>query len=388
MFCYMKKKEVKIEKLVYGGHGLARTDEGVVFISDVLPGEIVRAVIDSNTAVKVPACPQEIITPSAYRRTPPCPYAGECGGCNWLHIEYEEQLRIKKNIFLECIERIGKFRAPEPQIFGSPEFNYRIRAQIKIGQNRSAGFFKQKTNQIVDIASCLLLAEPLNRLFINGAFDGLRGVEILNLKTIAGENSVASFPQIPMFTLTKTGVRAGKYLFEVNGESFFQNNRFLLEKLGTWALDDVGGESCVDLYGGTGFFSVMLAERFKGGLLVEFREEQVQEAIRNFKINKVDNFKAVCGPVEQASRFVKSRPDLLIVDPPRPGLTMNARKEIAKLNASKILYVSCNPSTQARDIAFFVNRAGYKVEKTALFDLYPNTYHLETVMLLSANWSS
>ena len=128
----------------------------------------------------------------------------------------------------------------------------------------------------------------------------------------------------------------------------------------------------------------MLAEQFKSGLLVELREEQVQGARRNFKINKVENFKAVCGPVEQASRFVKGRPDLLIVDPPRPGLTMNAREEIAKLNARKILYISCNPSTQARDAAFFVNRAGYKVDKTALFDLYPNTYHLETVMLLSA----
>ena len=226
----MKKKEVKIEKLVYGGHGLARTDEGVVFISDVLPGETVMAVIDSNTSAKVPACHEEIITPSAYRRTPPCPYAGECGGCNWLHIAYEEQLRIKKDVFLECIQRIGKLQVPEPQIFGSPEFNYRIRAQIKIGQNSKAGFFKQKTNQIVEIARCLLLAEPLNKLFVNGAFSGLRGgEEVLNFKAIAGENSIASFPQIPGFTLKETGVRAGKYLFEVNGESFFRITGFYLK---------------------------------------------------------------------------------------------------------------------------------------------------------------
>lgn len=372
---------LKIEKLVYGGYGLARTGSGVVFVRYVLPGEVVDAVIESKANGSRYAFPQKVLESSPARREPRCRYSGECGGCDWLYIDYNEQLRCKKEIFEDCFRRIGKLEIPEPQLFHSPEFAYRIRAQIKVSE-KCAGFFMKKTNSIVNISDCPLLSDSLNSLLKNDLAGILKPEKVLNLKVISGEKRTASFPVLKGLTFDKTEIRTGGNLFEVNGDSFFQSNQFLLEQMGLWAINDAEGGRCVDLYGGVGFFSVMLGKKFDSLILVESQKENISEASRNFALNGLSNCKAIHGEVENVAGSITSEPDFLIIDPPRPGLTRKAREAVFALRPEKILYISCNPSTQARDVQYFTKQCGYKICKSALFDLYPNTHHLETAILL------
>lgn len=373
-------EEITIEKMVFGGHGLARTGSGVLFVENGLPGEIIQVVTESKKHDCIVARPVKIIKRSDLRREPPCKYAGECGGCDWLFIEYPGQLQFKKDIFLDCLRRIGKLDClPEPEVFGSPEFNYRIRAQVKFDKAGKFGFYRKKTNDIVSIQQCPLLCNEINELL-----KVAKGKELISkgsLRIIAGNDGMTSDPVIPGLTQRKTNIKVGDKIFEVTGESFFQSNRYLLDIMGKWALPYVGGQMVVDLYGGTGFLSVMLSGNFKNGLLIESIKEQVVTAKRNYTLNGLGHFEAIHLPAERVKDAVTKKPDLLIIDPPRPGLTAKARDEVVSLDAKKILYISCNPSTQARDIGFFVKH-GFAVEKMAVFDMYPNTYHVETGVLL------
>lgn len=368
--------------MVFGGYGLARTGSGVLFIENGLPGEILEVIPESKKHDCTIARTLKIIDKSQLRREPPCSYSGVCGGCDWLFIRYSGQLQFKKEIFIDCLRRIGKLESfPDPEVFSSPEFNYRIRAQIKVDQNGVCGFFRKKTNDIVAVQHCPLLCDEINNLLISVAGKP-ECVTKGNIKVISGNDGLTSDPLLPGITQKAVTIKVGNSIFEVKGGSFFQSNRFLLEKLGFWAQPLVGGDVCVDLFGGTGFFSLMLSGNFKRGMLIESVGEQVQIARRNYSSNGVSNFDAFHCPAEQIRSVITERPDLLIVDPPRPGLTKKAREEIVKISAAKILYISCNPSTQARDINFLVNCNGYTIEKMALFDLYPNTHHLETAILL------
>ena len=381
--------QLVIEKLVYGGYGLARTEDGVILVENVLPGEAVKAnVIGKKGGVSV-GIPYEFIEVSPHRKEPRCKYVGECGGCNWQHIEYARQLNYKRDIFIDCLTRIGKIRdIPEIEIVSSSEWEYRIRAQLKVDvEKRCMGFFRRKTNDVKAIDDCPLLDPQINVLLENQE-------EIISalpkntkqLKVIAGtDNSITSKPHIEGFTQSEAIINVGKFKFIVTGNSFFQGNRFLLEKLGAWAESSVSGEFFIDMFGGLGFFSIMLGKKFSRGLLVESLEKQVELAKRNFFNNSIDHItaKAITAEAffeEESNKIPK--PDLVIVDPPRPGLTRKVREGIHDLKPRAVVYVSCNPSTQARDVEFFVNKCGYTIERGALFDLYPQTHHMESVLFL------
>lgn len=373
---------VTVEKMVFGGLGLARTSSGVLFVENGLPGEVLEVVPESKKHDCNVARTIKIIEHSQFRREPPCRHAGVCGGCDWLFIEYQGQLQFKKEIFIDCLKRIGKLESlPEPETYASTEFNYRIRAQIKVDQNGVCGFYRKKTNDIVAIEHCPLLCDQINELLktISSKPEHIPGG---NLKVLSGDNGLASDPLLPSITKRETLVKVGGKTFEVSGGSFFQSNRFLLEKLGNWARPVVGGDFCVDLFGGTGFFSIMLSDNFHRGLLIESVETQVETARKNYVSNGISSFTALHCFAEQIQVVIPARPDLLIIDPPRHGLTKKASEGVRRVGAEKILYVSCNPSTQARDIFFLTKQCGYTVEKMALFDMYPNTYHLETAVLL------
>lgn len=379
----MPEEILVVEKLVFGGYGLCRSKDGVVFVPGVLPGEHVRILPEKKKQGFTTAQLLEIVKSSPSRRVPPCKWSGVCGGCDWLHIEYEAQLKIKREIFLDCMKRIGKIKEElDPEVNGSSEFNYRIRAQIKVDKSGNVGFFKKSTNEIVSIDNCLLLSERLNDLLkVIQTSRVLSHGKIDSLKVIDGGQRIASSPQLADLTEKSTIIKVGDKKFCVRGDSFFQGNRFLLEKLGTWTKPFVGGDTCVDLYGGTGFFSVMLASNFKNGILIESIWDQVESAKVNFFNNGISHFSAMKLFAESCGQVVKESPDLLIVDPPRPGLAKPVREFIAQLKPQKLLYVSCDPSTLARDTGFFVSEAKYKIVKTALFDLYPNTYHMESIVL-------
>jgi 23S rRNA (uracil1939-C5)-methyltransferase len=398
----MKTKTVLIEKIVHGGFGLSRTDEGVIFVEGTMPGETVEAVIDagSRTGGALLATCATVVKPSPHRRLPVCPLYGTCGGCDWQHMAYDAQLSIKEGIFRESLVRIGRIAdIPSITVIASPEQGYRRRVQFKIDPaNKKAGFFRKKSNEVVELSYCPLLCEPLNGLL--GALPSLFGrlaPGTHEFKAIAGDPScctaektqvpvLASAPVIPGVTGPRTMIRCGLYVFPVSGGGFFQGNRFLAPQLGQLAAEWCGGKMFLDLYGGSGFFSVYAASKFTKGILVETEEDHLTMARETFRRNGITSVTAEKSTARDfLQRMVshKSKIDCCIVDPPRTGLERGVAQDLSRIGPPSILSVSCDPATQARDAGFLINKCGYHCEKAALFDLYPQTHHLETVLLLS-----
>ena len=381
--------QLVIEKMVFGGYGLARTKDGVILIENVLPGEVVKADITKKKGGVPVGIPYEFVETSPHRKEPRCKYVGDCGGCDWQHIEYTQQLNFKRDIFIDCLTRIGKIKSiPEIEVIPSPQWEYRIRAQLKVNvEKRCIGFFRRKTNEVISIDNCPLLDPQINILLKNQKeIIPALTKNVKQLKVIAGtNNSITSKPQVAGFTQSEATINVGKIKFIVTGNSFFQGNRFLLENLGRWAEPSVSGKFFIDMYGGLGFFSIMLGKKFSRGLLIESAEQQVEQARKSYADNNMDHISAKATSAEtffdkQSNTLPKT--DLIIVDPPRPGLTRKVREGIRDLKPRAVLYVSCNPSTQARDVGFFINKCGYIIERGALFDLYPQTHHMETLLFL------
>ncbi|MBN2037827.1 MAG: class I SAM-dependent RNA methyltransferase [Chitinispirillaceae bacterium] len=385
-------QRVSIEKLVFGGYGLARTDKGALLVSGVAPGETALVEPYAKKGGVALARPLEIIFPAASRRTPPCPLVNICGGCDWLHLAYDAQVSAKREIVRETLERIGRIKdLPGFETVCGPEFAYRHRIQIKISANGRAGFFARNTTSVVTVEHCPLLVTPLNALLSEFAARTVtppRGP--VTLKAIAGDgNTLASWPVIEGRTTSHVFLNIDGRRFALSGNGFFQSNRPLLNSLGSWVKNNVEGDFFFDLYGGSGFFSIMLADRFKKGMLVESVEAEIRQARENFHANGISHIEALAGRAEDLAGMPRAhRIDCLIVDPPRPGLTRSVREAIARIKPKKVLYVSCNPSTQARDIGFLVHKAGYTIRKAALFDFYPNTHHIECAALLTPPGSS
>jgi len=398
----MSTDALKIEKLVFGGHGLARDGGGVMLIPDAAVGDVVEVEEDGVKGGARIGRVVKIVSPSPYRREPPCRYSGECGGCDWLHIFYDEQVRCKKDILIDCLKRIGKFDYPrDVEAFTANEFGYRIRAQVKVDYARNAaGFFRKKTNDVVRVDKCPLLDGRLNGVleWLNeNGIDSINNNIINNggappshvskkyidgvgsVKMLAGDR-LASDPVINGLTAASTEINVSGIKFLADGGSFFQSNGFLLERLGRWAEGCLGGGFCLDLYGGIGFFSLMLSDDFEEIALVENVAGQVRAAERNFAANKKGHIRAVLADVERGDSLRKilsgRRPDCVVVDPPRPGLVKAMRKWLTDTAPRRVLYVSCNPSTFARDAGALIG-GGYELARLALFDLYPNTHHME-----------
>jgi 23S rRNA (uracil1939-C5)-methyltransferase len=381
-------KTVKIEKLVFGGDGISRTPDGVIFVSDVCAGETANVEITGKKANTFFARPVSITNPSSSRRISPCKYSGKCGGCNWLHIQYDEQLKSKQEVVRDCFTRIGKIpNLPSVELISGPERNCRIRTQLQLNRAPlSAGFCKKKSNEIIRIDSCMMLVESLDSLLINQDKILLETrVDAGQIKAIAGsDGSVASNPVIPGYSSFQTTITISNKTFLVNGDSFFQSNVFLLKTLSLWVAAAIKGDSVADLYGGLGFFSVLSAHLFKNGILVENDPALTTAARQNFVKNNIQNVKTVTSSAEDFLNSRDTRPglfDTIIVDPPRHGLGPEVFAGLKKTMAPVIIYVSCNPSTIARDAGILTRECGYEIERAALFDMNPNTYHVETVMV-------
>ncbi len=394
------EKVVTVEKIVHGGHGLSRTTEGVVFVSGALPGETVRAELDFAKGGQPHASCVDVLIPSPSRREPACPLAGTCGGCDWLHLTYDAQLVLKKDIFIDCLTRIGKLRRlPEIVTHASPEYGYRRRVQIKLDQaHRVAGFFKKRSTDVVPVTRCPLLTDPLNALLgsLNSCPKNIPA-GLAQLRAISGSENVplmhnedcgavASAPVLTGITAKICMIEVEDRRFMVHGGDFFQSNANLCGKLGLCALEWVKGRTFWDLYGGTGFFSAFVAPRFKSGVMIDNDQSHVNAAIANLAANGItDVLPTTMSTIEFLRNSVRREKsaDCVILDPPRHGLEKIERQTLGKIGPPKILSVSCDPATQARDAGFFVSSCGYSIQKASLFDFYPQTHHMETMLLLS-----
>lgn len=420
--------KVRIEKPIYGGAGLARDAGKAVFVPYTLPGELVeaRAVRDKGSYIEAEA--ELIVEPSAERALPACRYFGECGGCHYQHASYAEQVRMKTEILRETLERARVAEVPEIGVLCGEPLGYRNRIRLHIDSATSKLSYKKRAshqNLVVDVcpiaapvlenalkalqgaAAALRLDEHFSEieLFTNAAQDAV----LVSLWTSASRKLMAAaltalwaqllslIPQVrgaAIFSaqtgevLAQTGdgclrYTAAGYDYRVSLGSFFQVNRFLVDPLVELVTRDTAGEVAWDLYAGVGLFSVALGVRFAEVVAVESAPSSVRDLRENLK---GDRRRAVSSTTLEFLRRARSgkqpSPDFVLVDPPRAGLGKEVTTLLAELRPRQVTYVSCDPATLSRDLKSLLD-SGYHLSTLRMVDLFPQTFHLESVAMLS-----
>jgi 23S rRNA (uracil1939-C5)-methyltransferase len=438
-----------IEKLIYGGDGLARLPADshgrgkAVFVPFVLAGETIEASLTEQKPGFARARAEIIVESSPHRASPACPYFGQCGGCHYQHSSYEHQLEIKKEILRETLRRTARLELPcEIEVHPSPPWNYRNRSRLPLQTQPvfAVGYFKLASHRLLPVEQCPISSPLINRgiaaLWHSGRAgqipQGISEVEffanaddsqlLLELSCTADSRRAAvrtwaeefctALPEavgVVAFRETKPGTRhfqekllsldapylsyqTQRFAYRVSAGSFFQTNRHLTDELINVVTGGRSGDLALDLYAGVGLFSTALACDFHHIVSVESSQTSSADLSYNLPLNG----EAVQATTEQYLARVGSpgrvgtgtvlphtphMPDLAVVDPPRTGLGERVALQVANLGAPHLTYVSCDPATLARDLGPLL-AAGYRVEQVHLVDLFPYTYHLESVVHL------
>ena len=374
------QETLTIDKLVYGGNGLARLEGKVVLTPFVLPGEVVRVEIERAKNDLWRGRLLEVLQPSPLRVTPGCPYFQRCGGCQYQHIDYPFQLEQKREILREALQRVGKidFAGEIGAISGEP-WHYRNRVQLHI-ENGAVGYFGQGSRDLCAIDHCPIASPKLNETIGRiKAHRASTAVELFTNETDVQVNVLDRVPRPELTALASLGVTTPiEYSgFRVSRNSFFQVNRCLIDRLVECAIADAKGEWAVDLFAGVGLFSVKLAERFIKVTAVESGGSAFRDLTHNFSQATVN------ANVEDYLAGLNETPDFVLADPPRAGLGKLVVKELARIRAPRLTIVSCDPATLARDLQGLLAE-NYRIAKITLVDLFPQTFHLETVVELFA----
>jgi 23S rRNA (uracil1939-C5)-methyltransferase len=374
-----------IEKLVYGGEGLARLEGKVVFIPYVLPGEKVRAEVDRIKNDLWRGRLLEVIEPSAARVAPPCPYFQRCGGCHHQHADCAFQVDQKRSILREVLRRVGKieFDGEIESIAGEP-WRYRNRAQVHV-QNGAVGYFEHGSHKLCAIDQCPIVSPALNEAIskLSGRLPQISTT--VELFTNEAEMQVNVLDRVPrsiyeIFESLGTSGAIEYEGFHVSRNSFFQVNRFLINRLVECAIGGAEGESAVDLYAGVGLFAVRLSERFRKVTAVESGWSAFRDLEYNIQRRSLP-LAAENKTTEEYLTALDETPDLILADPPRAGLGKIAVRELGRIRAPRVTIVSCDPATLARDLQGLLV-AGYRMRRITLVDLFPQTFHIETVVHL------
>jgi 23S rRNA (uracil1939-C5)-methyltransferase len=433
---YNHTLKLSIEKLVYGGDGLARLPadgEGrskTVFAPFVLEGEEIEATVVEDKPSFARAKVDEILQPSALRVDAPCPYFQRCGGCHYQHTSYEHQLEIKAAILKENLRRIAKVELTKAlQVHSAAAWNYRNRARLKVRTvpDFAIGYYRFGSHELQPVEQCPISSPLLNRaiacLWELGRagkcdpsvleielFADAKDEKILAEVYCAGQAEEralekfaialrAAMPAITSVTafalpqaesperrrIASSGVGELAYAtrrssYKVSAGSFFQVNRLLIDELVDVVTSGHSGNQALDLYAGVGLFALALAGSFAQVTAVE----SSQTSHADLRYNSPPNVKVVRALTEQYLGIAgrRLRPDLVVVDPPRSGLGGRVINALAVMGTPHIVYVSCDPATLSRDLAGFL-KAGYKVDEAHLIDLFPQTYHIESVFHLA-----
>jgi 23S rRNA (uracil1939-C5)-methyltransferase len=387
-----------VEKLVYGGDGLARLDGRVVFTPFVLPGERILAHAEQEKPGLVRARMVEVLEAAPDRVAAPCPVYGRCGGCHYQHAPYEYQLAAKRAILVEALQRLGKMTPPEEIAVVSAEpFGYRNRVQLHV-EEKKLGYREGRSHKLCAVSAC-----PVGSPKVNQAIGALAAMQkdwrwprfIKSLEVFTDESQVqinvletdrpvarrffdwcgAQIPGLVEGALDYRGE------FRVSSNSFFQVNRLLIDRLVEAAIEGAEGETAIDLYAGVGLLSMPLARRFREVTAVESGAGAVRDLQFNAERAGLGNLRAISQTAEQHLSQLEKAPDFVVLDPPRTGLGKVVVGKLTELRPRQITIVACDPATLARDLAGLV-AAGYRVEGMTLVDLFPQTYHLETVVRL------
>lgn len=385
--------DVKIEKIVPNGFGLAFAENLTVLVPLAAAGDRLRVRINQLKGKTAFAEIVEINDPSPDRTDPRCPYFGRCGGCDFQQLNYRAQLEAKVAIIRDCLERIGRIDyKPEIPIIGSPrEYDYRSRAQWHVDtRQKKIGYFQRKSHAVIDVEVCPILVPELKKLLtelretIVWESFWSQTVEI-EAATAGGEMSVYSTEIIEPTEEISFEAQGERYLHDAT--SFFQGNPFLIEPLVDAAVKNASGASALDLYCGVGLFTLPLARKFERVFGVEGYDKAIDYAEKNRDTARIENVEFfredVGGWLKDNSADLKDL-DFLLLDPPRAGTDKDTVEGIINLQPKQISYVSCEPSTLARDLRILCDD-GYSIDSIVALDLFPQTHHVETIVRLTKN---
>ena len=380
--------EVAIERIVPRGYGIAHADGMTIFVALAAPGDRVKIEIIETKGSIAFAEIVEVIEPGPNRITPPCPYFGTCGGCDFQQMSYSEQLASKVEIIRDCLRRIAKIDyTDEIAVIASPkEFEYRSRAQWHLDpKTRGIGYYRRNSRSLVAIDQCPKLVPELNqelqRLRHDLVWENVWS-DKAHIEAASGDDGV-SMNSPGLIEPHDISVSAAGQGFKYSAEVFFQGNRFLIPQLIDTAISGAAGNLALDLYCGVGLFSLPLALKFASVIGIE----ENPSAIKYAKRNGVDNGHSnLAFRAESVRRYLLTDPpkgvDFILLDPPRAGTEKETMTNLIALGAPQISYVACEPSILARDLKRF-NEAGYSLDSITAVDLFPQTHHVETVARLS-----
>jgi 23S rRNA (uracil1939-C5)-methyltransferase len=429
--------QLRIDKLVYGGEGLARTTEDgassgkTVFVPYVLPAEVVDAsIVDAKPGFSR-ARLERVIEPSASRIEAPCPYFERCGGCHYQHVRYDEQLQLKAEILRETLRRTAKLELDcEIARHASPPFEYRNRTRFHVRTQPELviGYFRHGSHELLAVRECPISSPLINRvlrelwetnvpgviaeielfadardqkllieLYLRAGIDDrgplLQFAQELGSRIAELHGVVAFAPVAPhkprnappslrsdlLYGQAALEYEAGGFTYRVSAGAFFQTNRYVTEKTIEIVAAEHRGKRALDLYSGVGLFAVPLARQFERVVAVESSPVSAADLRHNVPANvKVSSQSTEAYLTSAAGDF---KPDLVVVDPPRAGLGSTVCAQISRLSTKEIVYVSCDPATLARDLKQFATD-GWAVREMHLIDLFPQTFHIESITVL------
>ena len=362
-----------------------------VMVFGGIPGEEVVAEVIRGRGESVAAQVVEVLEPSPYRTVPPCPYVGPCTGCQWQHVAYEHQLDIKRQMVTDALAGAGKFESPPvwPTVAAMEQYGYRNHARFTVGRRKGEpGFVNRVSRRFVAIDSCLIM-HP----WINEALAKLRGrcAETSQLSIRYGLNTgdflvqpALKSPDIPISTGQKHYRESlGGREFRVAASSFFQVNTSQAEKMTGLVRDGLqlsGEELLVDAYAGVGTFAVLLAPFAAEVIAIEESVSAVKDAVLNAA--GLVGVRVIQGKAEDVLAQMEERPDGVILDPPRAGCNRMTLDVVARLTPRRVVYVSCDPDTLARDLMILC-QAGFDLDRVQPIDMFPQTHHVESIATLS-----
>jgi len=437
---------LQIEKLVYGGEGLARLPADAqgrgktTFVPFVIPGERVVASPVENRPGFVRTTLNEVLTPSPDRVEPGCPHFGCCGGCHYQHINYDVQLRYKAEILRETLRRTAKLElAQDVRVHPSKPWNYRNRTRMRVRHTPefALGYHRHNSHDVLPVEICPISSPLINdaiaavwklgrdgvvsrsvhglQFFVNdddtkllveayvqpgcdpqgcqpiavalhSGLPQLAGVVFFAASAVEDENRQrAALTAIHPEASQPIGAESLMYHtlghdYRVSGGSFFQTNRFLTDTLVQIVISNGRGHEALDLYAGTGLLTAQLARTYDTVLAVE----SSPHAFPDMRHNVPPNVKCIHSTTEKflAEHSAKLAPDLVVVDPPRAGLGQKTATALGRMTVPRVTYVSCDPATLARDLRVLL-KFDFRVEQAHLVDMFPQTFHLETVLHLA-----
>ena len=391
--------KLTIKRLDNQGRGISYYNDKIIFIYDALIDEEVEVEITKETSKYYEGKVVKYIKPSINRIQPKCPYINECGGCNLMHMSFDQQMDFKKNKLKDILYKYAGIEDIDIKFIESnKDLFYRNKIELKV-HNNTYSYYNHDSHESVDIARCLLANNTINEIIDYHSFMNIRNGDITIRSNYKDELLLVincdhfEFFNEPPHNVVGVVVNGkmqygnnyffdmiGDYKFKVSYDAFFQINNYIANEIFKILNNNLEGNVLLDLYCGSGVMGISMKDKVNKIIGIEKIDNAIKDANDNANLNGVKDFKYYVGDTSDVLNKINDDIDVVIVDPPRSGLNDKTLNELLMIKPNMIGYVSCDPMTLARDIN--VLKEQYNIKKIYGLDMFPNTYHVETVMIL------